>query len=1266
MKLFLSLFAILFKMLFSLRNFFHVNRRFHAHVSCSSSPLFRNQSPFSYNLPSQTSLMSCPFVWFTSFLCLIRYPFVSKSGSISYCEDLDRDWIRKVVQQDLWGDPKMEKLFDSSLAPIWATRVLVELKEDPRLAFKFFKQARTRSWFQHTTESYCIIAHILFCARMYSDANSILKEMILSRAGFPGCDSFDVLWSTRNVCAPGFGVFDALFSVLIDLGMLEEACQCFSKMKRFRVFPKTRSCNGLLHRFAKLGKTDETRKFFKDMIGAGITPSVFTYNIMIDYMCKEGDLEAAIGLFEQMKHRGLIPDTVTYNSLIDGYGKVGLLEDVVYLFEEMKSMGCEPDVITYNALINCFCKFERMPKAFEFYSEMKHSGLKPNVVTYSTLIDAFCKEGMMHQAIKFFIDMRRVGLLPNEFTYTSLIDANCKAGHLADALKLAKEMLQANVELNVVTYTALIDGLCDEEKMKEAEEVFSAMLKAGVIPNLQIYTALIHGLVKVKNLERALEILNEMKGKGITPDLLMYGTIVWGLCNQEKVEEAELVMTEMRELGIRANPVIYTTLMDSYFKSGKPTEGLHLLEEMQNLSIEVTAVTFCVLIDGLCKNNLVSKAINYFERIRYFGLQPNVAIYTAIIDGLCKDDRIEAAKALFEEMVEEGLVPDTTAYTSLLDGNLKHGNFQEALALWEKMAETGMELDLHAYTSMVWGLAQCNQLQRAREFLEEMITKGIIPEEVLCIGVLKKYYELDFIDEGVQLQKYLMENGILDGDFKYAVPNIQTPEVKPTGSFLVFSPPSAHDKLRYGFRLGSTLSPPPLYLAEMGARVPVQHYNLRSADSFIGSSLHDLNTVDGPPGDIDGIGGAVGRDGVDGDGLDNAGNSASVECMHESYRNAIQIHNVGVEEGRTSMENDGSAGAVYPILTTEDVSPIESARARFLQIIVDYFISHHVIEVTENEVDYVTDSGREKVKRKTNDTQYQGDPRYALPLMYVANLYETLVNEANERLASLNGIREKTIGVALEAAGGLYRKLTKKFPKKGTCTYRRRELATSLETRTRFPELVIQEEKRVRFVVVNGLDIVEKPENMPAEDAEWFKRLTARTEVAVSARDYKFYCPRHKHRRIPNSMSNIPGLPSFPGIDSSAMANPKGFRSVGDDQSQQQTPSKHHMSQMSHQPQFHQTIHQSHHHSIHQGGQHTAHYSQDHPSNMPEMAHTHQSPSISQHMDCLQPLTGGHITTGRLHIMPNSPAKFCDECGAQYLRETSKFCSECGSKRLGI
>ncbi|CAN8266793.1 unnamed protein product [Cochlearia groenlandica] len=450
----------------------------------------------------------------------------------------------------------------------------------------------------------------------------------------------------------------------------------------------------------------------------------------------------------------------------------------------------------------------------------------------------------------------------------------------------------------------------------------------------------------------------------------------------------------------------------------------------------------------------------------------------------------------------------------------------------------------------------------------------------------------------------------------------------------------------------------------MGARVRVQHYDLGPADSFIGASLHDLNSVDNQRGDIAGIGGTVGLDG------DNDGDSSSADLMHESYTNSMQLHNEANEEDGS---NKGPIGAAYSVLNIEDVSPIESARGRFLQIILDNFISQHVIEVSENKQrDHETVSGghddddNSKVKRKSDDTRYEGDPSLALPLMYIANLYDTLVGEANVRLSSLNGIREKTMGVALEAAGGLYRRLTKKFPKKGSCMYRRRELATSVETRTRFPELVIHEEKRVRFVVVNGLDIVEKPDNIPIEDAEWFKRLTGRSEVAVSARDYKFYCPRHKHRRVQSSVSGIHGLPTFPGMDSSALANTQGFRSVSEDQSQQQqqhtpSPSKHHMTSLSHQ--YHQPINQSHHHHHHQSiyqNQHAAtHFPAQNQQCDPELSHTHQSPSISQHMACLQPLTGGHI-------MPTSPAKFCDQCGAQYLRETSKFCSECGSKRLGM
>nr|XP_043640142.1 uncharacterized protein At2g02148 [Erigeron canadensis] len=444
----------------------------------------------------------------------------------------------------------------------------------------------------------------------------------------------------------------------------------------------------------------------------------------------------------------------------------------------------------------------------------------------------------------------------------------------------------------------------------------------------------------------------------------------------------------------------------------------------------------------------------------------------------------------------------------------------------------------------------------------------------------------------------------------------------------------------------------------MGSRVPVQQYNLRSADSYIDhpddtSSLHDdLNTVDGRSGEI--IEPMVDRDTITDDNLDNEVDSATAERMHESYQNTMPLHNVGVDGGHSSLLTNG------PLIN--DISPIETAKARFMDFIVDNFISTHVVEATESETDGISQPMEEKVcKRKGQDVRYEGDPQFVLPLMYVANMYDTLVNEVNVRLLTLNGWREKSFGVGLEAAGGLYRKLAKKFPKKGSCSFKRRELATSFETRSRFPELVIQEEKRIRFIVVNGLAIIEKPTIANIDDAEWFKRLTGRGDVTVSPCDYKFYAPRHKYRRSGStSGSSVPGFPTFPDADnSSPMSINQGYRSL----TEQQTLSKQHIPSLPHQGQF-DIVNQNHQSMSHgQSGQYSHHNQCGSSSHLPEIGHTQGSASLSQQMACLQPLS--HLG-GRLHVLPTSLAKFCDECGTPYMRETSKFCSECGTKRLGI
>ncbi|MCO5560323.1 hypothetical protein L7F22_013935 [Adiantum nelumboides] len=437
-----------------------------------------------------------------------------------------------------------------------------------------------------------------------------------------------------------------------------------------------------------------------------------------------------------------------------------------------------------------------------------------------------------------------------------------------------------------------------------------------------------------------------------------------------------------------------------------------------------------------------------------------------------------------------------------------------------------------------------------------------------------------------------------------------------------------------------------------GRLTPVSHYNLNAGTIIVGP-LHDLNTVDSRSGDIDGIGVDADQDGYPTDSLEQEDDTDSADCVSKPYGHSS--HQVVEVEDGLPLDSDEPPRSPYGVLTDADVLPIEAARSRFLDLLLTHFIAAHVISCAETpDPVYNSPNSKEKQKkRKTRDVQSEGDPKYVLPLAYIANLYEALISEINVRLATLDNVHEKTMGVALEAAGGLYRKLIKQYPKSGsTHTYKRREMASAVEARNRFPHLISGDEKRVRFVVVHGLELVERP-NLSYEDAEWFKRLTGRQDAVISERDYKFFSPRHKFRRGPQqSVSSVPSFSNYPGV-SSTLASPQSMRAFPQHQVQHQGhPMECHPEHQSHpsahpqQPQQHISL--------------LSHASHPHVPHIGETLHVHHS-SPSQHIPQVMHLPTALHAGDRMIIMP---AKFCDECGARYLREISKYCSECGTKRV--
>lgn len=42
--------------------------------------------------------------------------------------------------------------------------------------------------------------------------------------------------------------------------------------------------------------------------------------------------------------------------------------------------------------------------------------------------------------------------------------------------------------------------------------------------------------------------------------------------------------------------------------------------------------------------------------------------------------------------------------------------------------------------------------------------------------------------------------------------------------------------------------------------------------------------------------------------------------MHESYRNSLPLHGVGVDDDRSSLDNNGTSRSPYDILTIEGIT----------------------------------------------------------------------------------------------------------------------------------------------------------------------------------------------------------------------------------------------------------------------------------------------------------------------------------------------------------
>lgn len=517
-----------------------------------------------------------------------------------------------------------------------------------------------------------------------------------------------------------------------------------------------------------VGKFEKAFQILKEMMRKGFVPDTSTYTKVITFLCQAKKVEKSFLLFQEMKRAGVNPDVYTYTILIDSFCKAGLIEQARSWFDEMRSVGCSPNVVTYTALLHAYLKSKQLIQAHDIFHRMVDAACYPNAVTYSALIDGLCKAGEIQKACEvyekligtsgnvesdfYFEGNDTCTIAPNVVTYGALIDGLCKAQKVSDAHELLDAMLAAGCEPNQIVYDALIDGFCKIGKIDNAQEVFLRMTKCGYLPSVHTYTSLIDRMFKDGRLDLAMKVLSEMLNDSCNPNVVTYTAMIDGLSKVGEIEKALNLLSLMEEKGCSPNVVTYTALIDGLGKTGKADASLKLFKQMNSKGCAPNYVTYRVLINHCCAAGLLDEAHLLLDEMKHTHWPKHLQGYHCAVQGFSK--KFIASLGLLEEMESHETVPIAPVYGMLIDSFSKAGRLETALELHKELVEVSSSLNMTStgmYASLIQALCLASQVEEAFTLYTEMTRKGIVPDLIVFVSLVKGLIEVNKWDEALQL-----------------------------------------------------------------------------------------------------------------------------------------------------------------------------------------------------------------------------------------------------------------------------------------------------------------------------------------------------------------------------------------------------------------------------------------------------------------------------------------------------------------------------------
>ncbi|KAI5063622.1 hypothetical protein GOP47_0022169 [Adiantum capillus-veneris] len=367
----------------------------------------------------------------------------------------------------------------------------------------------------------------------------------------------------------------------------------------------------------------------------------------------------------------------------------------------------------------------------------------PNAYSLVALLKACAKTKDVKTGLQIHVDADARGLIDKSlFIGSSLIDMYVKCG----LLKKAQQLFDRLPLRNVVLWTALISGYADNGNGEKALHCFEGMVSEGVFPNAVTFTCSLKACSQLRVTDRGQEIHAEVERRGLLEtDSIVGNALIDMYAKCGLLELAQQVFDKLPNQDL----VSWNTLIAGYASCGYGSKALQCLEQMQLENVTPDYVTYLCSLKACASVGAIHLGQDLHSEIeRCKVLKEDLVIGNALVEMYACCGCVLKAQEVFDKLSSH----DVISWTSLISGFVEHGYGDRALECFEQMQLKGVPPDAITFVWILKACADTKTVGKGQEIHAEIERRGLLVIDAL-IGntVVDLYIKCSLLDIAQQV-----------------------------------------------------------------------------------------------------------------------------------------------------------------------------------------------------------------------------------------------------------------------------------------------------------------------------------------------------------------------------------------------------------------------------------------------------------------------------------------------------------------------------------